>query len=152
MIHLHFATALLVLLLSAAATVDFRTMRIPDPLNALIAVAGLGATWALDGSLIDSAIGMGAGYATIVAANLLYRRMRGRDGIGLGDAKLLGASGAWLGWSGLPFVLLIAAAIGLASVAALRIVGRQIDAQDAVPFGPFLCMGIAIVWTVQSYA
>ena len=72
----------------------------------------------------------------------VYRRLRGREGMGLGDAKLLGAAGAWVGWQGLAGVLLIAAVTGLATAVVLR----RTSLSDALPFGPFLALGIWLTW------
>lgn len=152
MIHTHFATALLVALLAAAAAIDMRTMRIPNVLNAVIGISGLAVTWALQRSLMDALIGVAVGYAALVFVNWAYRAARGRDGLGLGDAKLLAGAGAWIGWAGLPFVVLIASALGLVYVAALRVAGRTLPRDHALPFGPFLCAGILIVWIVLVYA
>lgn len=147
-----FFTLLLAALLLGAALIDLRTLRIPNALNAAIVATGLMATWVLAKPLWPALIGAAAGYAFLFAVNALYRAARGRDGLGLGDAKLLAGAGAWLGWSGLPFVVLIGSALGLAWVAALRLGGRQLKAQDALAFGPFLCVGIFAVWLVRSFA
>jgi len=148
----HLATLALAALLLAAAAIDVRTMRIPNALNAAIAVAGLVVTWYLGRDLVAAFVGIVLGYGVLAAANLAYRHARGRDGIGMGDAKLLGAAGAWIGWSGLPFVILFASATGLVFVAVLRLIGRQLSSSDAMPFGPWLCFGILTVWLVQTYA
>jgi leader peptidase (prepilin peptidase)/N-methyltransferase len=145
------ATAFLVVLLAIATLIDVRTLRIPNFLNALIVVAGLSAAWLLDRSMLAAVIGVVAGYSSLATVNYAYRRARGRDGVGLGDAKLLAGAGAWLGWTGLPFVVLIASALGLVFVAAARIAGRTLGPTQAIPFGPFLCVGILCVWLVQTY-
>jgi leader peptidase (prepilin peptidase)/N-methyltransferase len=147
----HLATLTLAALLALVAFIDARTMRIPDWLNALLAAAGLIATWALGRDLIAALVGAGAGYAALRAANWLYRRARGRDGLGLGDAKLLAGAGAWLGWAGLPFVLLLGSAAGLAHVGLQRLRGRRLEPAHAIPFGPFLCLGTFLVWLEQTY-
>lgn len=147
----HIATLVFATLLTLAAAIDIRTLRIPDALNALIVALGLAATWALQRPLSAALIGVAAGYAFLFAANFAYRTARGRDGIGLGDAKLLAGAGAWLGWSGLPFVVLFGSALGLAFVAALRLGGRSLGRQDALAFGPFLCAGAFVVWLAQAY-
>jgi leader peptidase (prepilin peptidase)/N-methyltransferase len=140
------ATLLLFALLIAVAWIDIKTHRIPDPLNLAIGVAGL-AIAALNGApLLDQLLGAVAGFGLIWAANAYYRARRGRDGIGMGDAKLLAAGGAWLGWAALPFVALIGASLGLAAVAALRLAGRPITADSRIAFGPFLAIGIAGAW------
>jgi len=150
--NLHIATALLGALLLAAAAIDLRTMRIPNALNLAIAAAGLCATLWLNLPLGPALVGIALGYSALFLANQLYRHMRGRDGIGMGDAKLLAGAGAWVSWSGLPFVVLIGAALGLAFVAAMRVSGRALAAQDALAFGPCLAAGTFIVWCVQAYA
>lgn len=151
MFHTHLATFVLFALLIAVAVIDMRTLRIPNWLNAIVALCGLTASWALDRSLLDALIGVGVGYGAMWAVSEGYRSVRGRDGLGMGDAKLLAGAGAWLGWIGLPFVVLIASALGLAYVAARRVAGREIAATDAFAFGPFLSAGVAITWLVIAY-
>ena len=59
---------------------------------------------------------------------VLYRRVRGRDGIGLGDVKLAGVVGAWLGWVTIPIAVEIAALVGdrgLSACATMRAAGRS---------------------------
>jgi leader peptidase (prepilin peptidase)/N-methyltransferase len=141
------AAAALAALLIAVAAIDARTRRIPDALNAAILMSGLAATWLLARDLTAALIGVFAGYLAIFAVNALFRRMRGRDGVGMGDAKLLGALGAWVLWWGLPFVVLTASAAGLA-VALLRRARRD----EMLPFGPFLAAAGLVVWLVQTYA
>ena len=82
---------------------------------------GLAVAWAVDPGLLgDHALGALAGFASLAVIASVYRRVRGREGLGLGDAKLLAAAGAWLGWQALPSVVLIAAASGLALALATR--------------------------------
>lgn len=151
MFHFHLATLVLFALLAAVAIIDLRTMRIPDLLNLLVVASGLGATAILGGSLLNSAIGIVAGYGAMWGVSEGYRAVRGADGIGMGDAKLLAGAGAWLGWAGLPFVVLIASSVGLAWVALKRLAGRTVSARDALAFGPFLCVGMFVVWLAQAY-
>ena len=73
-------------------------------------------------------IGAAAGWLALVALAWLYRRLRGREGLGGGDPKLLAGIGAWLGVLQLPFVLLGAGLVGLArgaGDAAARRAGRR---------------------------
>jgi len=72
--------------------------------------------------------------------------LRGREGLGQGDAKLLAAAGAWLGAYALPQVILVAALAALLAAAALRLSGREIRALSALPFGPFLAVAIWALW------
>ena len=76
----------------------------------------------------------------------VYRRLRGREGLGGGDAKLLAAAGAWIGASGLPSVLFGAAVAALLAAAALALAGREMRRDTALPFGPFLALATWLVW------
>jgi prepilin signal peptidase PulO-like enzyme (type II secretory pathway) len=144
------ATLLFAALLVAASAIDLRTRRIPDPLNAALAAAGVGVAIVRNGDLWASALGAAFGYGVIRLANELYRWRRGRDGIGMGDAKLLGACGVWLGWTGVPYTLLIASAVALGAVALIAIRRKQWDAQMALPFGPFIASGAFLVWLATN--
>jgi leader peptidase (prepilin peptidase)/N-methyltransferase len=145
-------TIVLFALLVTAAVIDSRSMRIPNALNAVIAGVGIAATLSLDRPLIDALLGMALGYGLIYLANAAYRALRARDGIGMGDAKLLGAAGAWLGWAALPFVVLIASTGAIIWLLARRVMGHRIEGAQALPFGPALCVGIMVVWLVQAFA
>ena len=68
--------------------------------------------------------------------------------LGLGDAKLLAASGAWVGVTGLPTVLAGAAIAGLAVAGAMMLMGQRLDRHSALPFGPFLA---AATWLVYLF-
>ena len=72
--------------------------------------------------------------------------LRGRDGVGEGDAKLLAASGAWLGAALLPQVILLAASTALAAALCLRLAGNRLSAGSALPFGPFLAFATWLLW------
>ncbi len=135
-----------VLLMLAAS--DWRHMVLPDLLTLPLIVAGLAATYLIDPAKIAGhAAGALIGFATFAAIAALYRRFRGRDGLGLGDAKLLAAGGAWLGWAGLPSVVIWAGLTGLAWALVHSIASRQKLAADlALPFGAFLALGIWLVW------
>jgi len=96
-------------------------------------------------ALVDRAIGAALGYGALLAIALAYRALRGRDGLGLGDAKLLGALGAWFGWQALPFILLIAASTGLAVMLAT---GRAKDRTARAPLGTFLALAALPAWII----
>ncbi len=129
------------------AAIDWRTGLLPDVLTLPLAVAGLGVTFAIDrAALLDHAVGGVAGFAIFWALAEIYRRLRGRDGLGLGDAKLLAAAGAWLSWSALPTVILFAAFLGLALALARRARGQALAATDRLAFGPALAAAIWLVW------
>ena len=91
-------------------------------------------------------IGVGAGFATFWVVALLYRWLRGREGLGLGDAKFLAASGAWVSFSGLPSVVFLGAATALLVVLGAMVAGRRFSSFDPLPFGLYLCLGTWLVW------
>ncbi|MFO1127526.1 MAG: A24 family peptidase [Rhodospirillales bacterium] len=141
-------TAALGWVLLALAVIDARHLILPDPLTlplipaGLIVVVGVASPDRFPDHLIGAAVGLAAS----AAVRVLYRRLRGREGLGLGDVKLLAAAGAWVGWQGLPWLLLVAAATALAVVLTVALVRRRLDAQAPIPFGPFLCLGFWLVW------
>jgi prepilin signal peptidase PulO-like enzyme (type II secretory pathway) len=95
--------------------------------------------------------GAAIGYGLLWAVETAYRRLRGHDGLGRGDAKLLGALGMWVGALGLAPVLLIASLSGL--VAALVLAwkdGRGVSGQSAVAFGPWIALGGFAVWLMPQ--
>ena len=141
--------------LLALAAIDWREYRLPDFLTLPLIPAGLAVHYVLrpasplsllPDSLLSSAIGAVAGYVFILLVRWAYARIRHREGIGLGDAKLFAAAGAWVGWLGLPSVLLVAALFGIAATL-FRYGGKAtLRSDDRVPFGTFLCLGTWIVW------
>ncbi|UEM07195.1 A24 family peptidase (plasmid) [Skermanella rosea] len=132
--------------LIAAAMIDLRHYWLPDPLILPLVPAGLVVSWLTTGAVTAQGIGVVAGYASVSAIRRLYRMLRGREGIGLGDAKLLAAAGAWVGWAGLPSVVLIAAITAL-SVSFVSSCSRCCGTGDApIAFGPYLALGFWIVW------
>lgn len=139
---------ILITVLAALAWVDLRDMRLPDVLTLPLIAAGLLQAYGLKTGVAAAAIGAVAGYAVFIAIELGYRRVRGVDGLGRGDAKLLAAGGAWCGWAGLPLIILIGSALALTALI-LPSFKKRADA-GAVPFGPFLALAIFIVWTSQT--
>jgi len=136
------------------ALIDARSRRLPDALTLPLALAGLGVSAvATPGEWSDHAVGAVAGYAGLVGIAAFYRWLFGREGIGRGDAKLLAAAGAWLGWAALPGVVVMASLAALAVLAPVDVLGRRAavragsdGARIAYPFGPWLCGAIWWVW------
>jgi leader peptidase (prepilin peptidase)/N-methyltransferase len=141
------ASCLLGWTLLTLAAIDWRHGLLPDVLTLPLILAGFAVTYLIDvRALGDHAIGAAAGYLGFWALAEVYVRLRRRDGLGLGDAKLLAASGAWLGWLALPSVILFAACIALALVLTRRFGGETVQATTRVAFGPALAAGTWIVW------
>jgi leader peptidase (prepilin peptidase)/N-methyltransferase len=133
--------------LLALAWIDLEWLILPDTLTLPLLLGGLAATWlAAPEALGDAALGAGLGWLVFAAVAAGYRALRGRDGLGGGDAKLLGAAGAWLGWQALPQVMLLAAVAALGVVGTLRLVrGRAFDGVE-LAFGPWLALATWLVW------
>lgn len=140
----------LCLLAVAIAVHDLTSMLIPDRYTTGLALAGLLAAWVDGASAYDLMLRL-AGAAAIggvlYAASLAYGRLRGLDGIGLGDVKLIAASAVLVGLSG------IGAQVLLATTAALSFVGlralrrrRWPRATTRIPFGAFLAPAAIIAW------
>ncbi len=133
--------------LLAAAWTDLRTMILPDVLTLPLLVAGLVVTAVTAPEfLLDRDLGAAVGFLLLFALAWAYRTLRRRDGLGMGDAKLLGALGAWVGLGQLAAVLLMASCLGLAAAGAGWLVGRRMTAATAIPFGPFLAFAGWLSW------
>ncbi|MEE9328976.1 MAG: prepilin peptidase [Parvularculaceae bacterium] len=131
--------------LIALGEIDRQTGFLPDWLTLPLLGLGLGVNaTALFIPFGAALIGAAVGFFSFWAIGLFYRKFRHIDALGLGDAKLLAAIGAWVGWATLPIVVLIAAGAGLAAVAIAALRGAKITGQTAIHFGPFLALSGAI--------
>ncbi|PKP81455.1 MAG: hypothetical protein CVT79_10180 [Alphaproteobacteria bacterium HGW-Alphaproteobacteria-18] len=134
--------------LLALAVIDLRTYILPDGLNLAVFLTGCAMVtlyrqdvwpWHLAGAL--------AGFGLLWLVEVSYRRLRGIDGLGRGDAKLLGAVGMWVGLEGIPPVLLIASLSGILAALALSLLKRQsVSGQSMIAFGPWIALAGYIVW------
>lgn len=140
-------TALLGWQLLLIALVDGEEMWLPDQLTLPVVATGLVAAALLaDRTLVDSLVGAGVGFVALWAVAMVYRRLRGRQGLGGGDPILMGGVGAWVGWMGLPSVLLWACAAALSWVGARTLTRRGLGAGEPMPFGPFIALGAWLTW------
>ena len=128
--------------LIALALIDFDTQYLPDDLTLPLLWAGIvsAALGWLPISLSASVGGAVAGYLSLWFVFHAYRLIRGKEGMGAGDFKLLAALGAWLGWPLIPSIILLSSAVG-AVVGIALVVGRQHDRNVPIPFGPYLAGG-----------
>lgn len=137
--------------LVALALLDLEVLWLPDRLTLPLAIAGVLAAGAGVGPpLNDSLIGAVAGYGTLTLIAVVYRGLRGRPGLGGGDPKLLGAIGAWLGWTMLPFVLLLASLAGLAMIGLRKARGEAVARTDELAFGMLLAVAAWPLWLVRA--
>ena len=129
------------------AVIDAEHHWLPDELTLPLGAAGLGAALLPGGTgLLNAGLGAAAGFAVLWLLAFAYRRVRGRDGLGGGDPFLLAAGGAWVGWMGLPSVLLWAVAAGLCLVLTRAAMRKPVTAPDRLAFGVCLAIGIWMTW------
>lgn len=122
---------------------------LPDRLTLPLIPLGLVVAWAGFGpSLPERALGAAIGWAGLAALAWAYRALRGREGLGGGDPKLLAAGGAWLGASALPFILLGAGLVGLAAVLMMRLRGQAVTATSRLPLGSLMALAAWPLWLV----
>jgi leader peptidase (prepilin peptidase)/N-methyltransferase len=133
------ASLVLIGLCVAMTLIDADTLLLPDVLTLpllwigiLIAAAGWGFA-----TLPASVLGAAGGYAAFWSIGTLFRVVRGIEGMGAGDYKLLAALGAWFGWSALLPIVLLSAGVGSIVGVGLMLAGRA-TALSRLPFGVYL--------------
>ena len=133
--------------LLALGWIDWRHTILPDALTLPLIVIGLAVAGVFEPErLWDPLLGAVLGYAGLWVVAWAYRRLRGREGLGLGDAKLLAAAGAWVGVTGLPSVLAGAAVAALSVAGGMILAGHRLKRHSALPFGPFLAVATWLIW------
>lgn len=134
-----------------ASVVDWDRHILPDAITLGLVVIGLSdAAAAGPAALAARTVGAGAGYAVFVLIATAFRKVRRKAGLGLGDAKLLAASGAWLGWTTLSYVVLVASAAALFVIILLSTIGRFARDRDRIAFGPYLALATYVAWVLQG--
>ncbi|MEP7327596.1 MAG: A24 family peptidase [Betaproteobacteria bacterium] len=137
------ACALLWTLLALTA-IDFDTQLLPDNLTLPLLWGGLIANlYGLFVPLTDAVIGAIAGYLALWTIFWLFKLIRGKEGMGYGDFKLLAALGAWLGWKMLPLIVLGSSVVG-ACIGIALVVFKGRDHNVPLAFGPYLAIAGAI--------
>ena len=133
------------------ALLDVEHEWLPDLLTLPLVPLGLAAAWAGFGPpLPDRLLGAALGWAVLFLMAFAYRRLRGREGLGGGDPKLLAGLGAWLGALQLPFVLLGAGLLGLAAVMLMRLRGEEIGAASRLPLGALMAVAAWPIWLIVA--
>ncbi|MGX5079615.1 prepilin peptidase [Enterobacter mori] len=133
------AALLLCWMLLALSIIDIQHQLLPDALTLPLLWSGLllKVFDIIPGSLDDAILGAATGYLMLWLLAILYRHWRSIDALGMGDAKLLAAFGAWLGWQALPTLLMLAAAGGIVVTLTIYLLKGR-DLRQPAPFGPFL--------------
>jgi leader peptidase (prepilin peptidase) / N-methyltransferase len=139
------ATFVLAGFLTALVRIDLAQFRLPDRLTLPLIGLGLALAALRRGDWpLEAVIGAALGFGVFWLIGEVFFRLRGIDGLGKGDAKLLAAAGAWLGPMALPWVVLVAAGGAL-----IWAVARRRDLTAPLAFGPWLAGGFWAMWIVQ---
>tara|TARA_B100002052_G_scaffold255623_1_gene245952 strand:+ start:40 stop:804 length:765 start_codon:yes stop_codon:yes gene_type:complete len=92
---------------------------------------------------INSLIGGLIGYTIIWLIIYFYEKVRKKDGMGLGDAKLMAVIGFWFGWISVPIVIFISSFVALA-FAIPSLIKKSLSMSSEIPFGPYIIAGCII--------
>ena len=129
---------LLIWMLIALTGIDIDTQLLPDSLTLSLLWLGLGinlfAVWT---PLSSAVIGAMLGYGILWGVYWLFKWVTGKEGMGYGDFKLLGALGAWFGWEAVPVMILLSSLVGAILGIAILLIKRQ-GRDTPMPFGPYL--------------
>jgi leader peptidase (prepilin peptidase)/N-methyltransferase len=129
------------------AWIDWRCLLLPDVLTLPLLLGGLVVTLlSAPSALTDHCLAAMLAYGFFQGLAWGYRRLRGRDALGGGDAKLLAAAGAWCGLAPLPFVVLGSAIFGLLAALGLAIATRAVTSRTPIPFGPCIALAFWLAW------
>jgi leader peptidase (prepilin peptidase)/N-methyltransferase len=141
--------------MGAIAVADLRHFVIPNAATAPAFILGLAHAVVRDWPSVIEPMAFAALRGATLALLFLalreaYRRLRGREGIGLGDVKLAGVAGVWLDWLTIPLAVEAAALVALASYVLAKITqGQPLSGTIRLPFGLFLAPAIWAGWLFE---
>ena len=129
--------------------IDLEHYIIPDELTFPLMIIGFLKSFdpnlntAIFPNFVNSMIGGIFGYFLIWSIIFFYKQVRKKEGMGLGDAKLLAVAGFWFGWVSVPLIIFLSSSIGLLSVLpSLLTKKRKLSSQ--IPFGPYIVVSMVI--------
>lgn len=125
---------------------DLKSYRIPNRHVYVLIILGL--LWPSHPhgiTHIDRAIAAVAAYTALWAIGEVFFRLRGTEGLGIGDAKLAAAMGAWLGWRELPSAILVASILAIVYITLKDAAGHK---RSPLPFAPALSAAFALFWVL----
>ena len=152
-----FSDIILVNALAGVALIDRKTMLIEGRLIALAIILRL--CWLLyfaPQDILNSLSGLLIGAGLLFFVGFLYETFRDHQGLGEGDAAVLGLIGMWVGWQGLGAVLLIAAVTGIIIGGISLLKNRENNQefttllQTQIPFAPYLCLAGITIYLLQE--
>ena len=138
---------ILIWILIALTGIDIDTQLLPDSMTIALLWIGLAVnlfdTWT---SLPSAVMGAMLGYGSLWSVYWAFKLVTGKEGMGYGDFKLLGALGAWFGWQTVPLIILLSSFAGaLLGISILLL--RRLERDTPMPFGPYLAgAGLVILF------
>jgi leader peptidase (prepilin peptidase)/N-methyltransferase len=141
--------------LIAGSAIDLYHRLLPDTITLGLVPLGIGMSllpkswtpgWEVE--WYESLIGLGSGAGLFLFVLLVFKLLTGKEGMGMGDVKLMAGVGAVLGYMSLPMVILIGGLGGVLAWLVLYIMGAA-NRDFQVPFGPFLsagAMAVIMLW------
>ena len=99
---------------------------------------------------LNSLIGGILGYLVIWLIILFYKKIKNKEGMGLGDAKLLSAIGFWFGWISIPFIIFLSSIIALLVVTP-SLINKSKELSTQIPFGPYIVIGCVLYLFLIEY-
>ena len=98
---------------------------------------------------INSLIGGLFGYSIIWLIIFFYKKIRKKEGMGLGDAKLMAVIGFWFGWISIPFTIFISSVVALILVIP-SLINQSRKMSSEIPFGPYIIIGCILYVTFAN--
>ena len=128
--------------------IDLETFLLPDFLTMPLMLIGVFKSLLYSDQIdpINSVVGVLVGFFALFITNAIYKLWRGVDGFGFGDFKLLAGLGAWFGAALILPIIVLGALVALLSVGLLSFVGRRLDLQTMIPFGPALITATIVIY------
>jgi leader peptidase (prepilin peptidase)/N-methyltransferase len=141
-VRLAFAWAMIALFV-----IDYQHQILPNVITIPGIVIGILANFLAGPGWIASIIGAAVGAGSLYAIAEIYYRVRHEEGLGMGDVKMLGMIGAFLGWKLVLLTLVISSFLG-SIVGVFVLVSRKESLKYAMPFGTFLAVGALVASVV----
>ena len=124
--------------------IDLHHQIIPDIISLPGIIIGLAVSFVfIHIGWMDSMIGIIAGGGSLYIVAFVFERLTGKEGMGGGDVKLLAMIGAWMGWRGLLFIILLSSLTGTV-IGSISLLAARKGLKAKIPFGPFLSLGALI--------
>ena len=98
---------------------------------------------------INSLVGGLFGYLIIWSIIFLYKNIRKKEGMGLGDAKLMAVIGFWFGWISIPFTIFISSTVALIIIIP-SLINQSKKMSSEIPFGPYIIIGCILYVTFAN--